>query len=520
MNPSDPSAADPGTVLREQLAAAERRWRLEWLCQTLGWVGLGLAAVFTVWSLIALAVPAAAREWPAGLMVALGAVVLIVVEAYRREPDWPRIRRRVDQQLGLPDTVLSAAELQDTPGSAGAAGWVARQLEQTTDLLRGVQWRTAWPVRIPWRSRGAFAVAVVAMTCLGWQFASLRASERPLPPTAGERDAAQALREVLDDWDKSQKEQPDPDLKQLLAELQPLREKLAAKDAALNERQAFTELSRVEEKLAAIQAKLDAQSIKPHAAEMAAAMDKVDGLGALAAALRRNDFEKAEGHAEKAAEQMAKPGAKPPQGEAAADAAGKLGKLAQQFAKNGNEGAQQSMSQMQSGLQQGQAQPMSDGLQGLKNSLSSQNKRDGQKRDLSLQLKLVGACKNCLGDEESLCRGISLLPKLSQTRSQKPGHGAGSEVDPNRNGAATELAADRNREHLNGTANEQGESETTQLSTLDPTAERTGTHGAANFQAYEKLSQQAVADESLPLAHRQTIKRYFESIRPAAQDQP
>lgn len=518
MNSSDDLPNDPGAVLRQQLAAAERRWRLEWLTRTLGRVGLVLAAFFVGWALLAWAVPTAAREWPVGLLVALATVALVIIESRRREPDWPRIRRRVDQQLGLPDTILTAAELHETPGPA--AGWAARQLEEAAGHLRGVQWRTAWPVRMPWRSRGALLMAVAAMACVGWQFAVLRASERPLPPTESERDAAQAMREILNDWDKSQQEQPDPELKKLLADLQPLREKLAAKDAALNERQAFTELNRVEEKLAAIQARLDAQSIKPQSAELAAALDKVDGLAALAAAVRRNDFEGAEKHADQAAEQMAKPGAKTPQGEQAADAAGRFGKLAQQFGKNGNAGAQQSMSQMQSGLQQSKADGMSNGLKGLKASLSTQNSRDSQKRNLSLQLKLMSLCKECLSDKESMCRCISLVPKLSQVRSKKPGHGAGSQIDPNREGAGTELAADRNREHLNGVANEQGESETTRTSTLDPTAERTGTRGAVSFQAYEKLSQQAVADENLPLAHRQTIKRYFESIRPAAQEQP
>ena len=519
-----PAPGDPGVILREQIAAAERRWRLEWLTWALGRLGVGLAVGFTVWSLLALAKPTLARGWPGGMIVALSAIILVILESRLREPDWPRIRRRIDHQLGLPDAVLTAAELQEVRATRSgvsdrASAWIARQLEQTTAHLHGLNWRTAWPVRVPWRSRAAYTLAVLAMAFLGWRFTALRASERPLPPTAREIDTAQALRDVFNDWDKSEKEHPDPELKKLLTDLQPLREKLAAKDAALNEREAFTELSKVEEKLAAMQAKLDAQSLQPMAADMAAALDKVDGLGALAAAVRKNDFEKAEAQADKAAEQMAKPGAKTPQGEQANDAAGRFGKLAQQFGQKGNDGAQQSMGQMQSGIQGNQSQQMSDGLKGLKSSLAGQNMRDAQKRGLSLQGKQMSLCKGSLGDKESLCRGMSLVPKLSLMRSKKPGHGAGSETDPNRTGAATELAADRNAEHLNGTANEQGESDTTNLSTLDPTAERTGTRGAANFQAYEKLSQQAIADENLPLAHRQTIKRYFESIRPA-QNQP
>jgi hypothetical protein len=526
MLPPDDSvpAANPGAALRTQIAAAEKRWRLEWLSRMLGRLGLLLAAVFTGWSLLTFVVPDTARHWPEGLILALGAVILVIGEGRLQPLDRLSIRRRIDRLLGLPDAVLTAAELQEigpSPGGAAppASAWIARQLEQTTSRLRGIDWRTAWPVRVPWWSGTAYALALLAVIFLGWRSEVVRAAERPPPPTARERDAARALRDVFNDWDQSQREHPDPELAKLLADLQPLREKLAGKDAALSEREAFTDLSRVEDKLAAIQARVDAQSLRPMAAEMAAALDKVDGLGALAAAVRRDDFPNAQAEAGRAAQQMAQPGAKLPPAAQANDAAGHFGQLAQKFGQAGNSGAGQSMSQMQTGLRRNQAAQVGEGLQNLQGSLATQNQRDSQNRDLKLQMKQMGVCKACLSDKESMCRGISLVPKLALMHSQKPGHGAGSETDPNRVGAPTELASDRNREHLEGVANEQGDTDTANLTTLDPNVEHVATRGAANFQAYEKLSQEAIADENLPLAHRQTIRRYFESIRPTG-DKP
>ena len=512
----DPSRPDdPATVLREQLAAAAKRWRLEWLARTLGRLVLVLAAIFTAWALLSFVLPTAARDWPAGALVALGAILLIVAESRLREPDWPRIRRRADRCLGLPDAVLSASEFQEGADTGGASTeWRARQLAQTTASLRQVDWRRAWPVRVPGAVRVSGLVTLLAIAFVGWRFTVLRASEAPPPPTAQARDTARALREVFDDWDQSERDQHDPELRKLLDELRPLREKLARKDAALEERDAFKELSRVEDKLAAAQARLDAQSLQPLAPDLAAALEKVDGLGTLAADVRRRDFEQAEARAEQAARQMQAPDAKTPQGPPAAEAAQKFARLSQKFGQQGNEGAQQSMSQMQNGLQQNQASQMSQGLGGLKQSLANQNARDAEKKNLSTQLRQMGMCKNGLGNKESLCRGIALMPKLSVQRNQKPGHGAGRETDLNRDGTASALASDRDQQKLSGTANEQGESETTTLSTLDPAQEHAGAAHAANFQAYEALSRQAVTDENLPLAHRQTIKRYFESIRP------
>ncbi len=518
----DPSRPDdPAGVLHAQLAAASARWRLEWLAGALGRLACGLGAIFVCWAALSWFVPGAARDWPVGALVALGAGLFVVAESRLREPDWPRIRRRADRCLGLPDAVLTAAEFQDGEASTGgAAEWRTRQLAQTATILQAVDWRRAWPVGVPRWGRLAGVVAVLAVAFVGWRFAVLRKSELPPPPTAQTRDTAQALRQVFDDWDQSERSQHDPELRKLLDGLRPLREKLARQDAAMEAKEAFKELSRVEDKLAAAQAKLDAPSLHPLAADLAAALEKVDGLGTLAAAVRRRDFEHAEAHAEQAAREMQAPGAKPPQDKQAADAAGKFGQLAQQFGQKGNEGAQQSMSAMQKGLQQNQASEMGKGLGGLKRSFANQNARDAQKRNLSLQMRQMSLCKGGLGDKESLCRSISLVPKLSLQRSEQAGHGASRETDPNRTGVASTLAADRSREKLDGTANDQGESETTNLSTLDPSHEHAGAASTANFHAYETLSRQAVADENLPLAHRQTIRRYFESIRPDGADQP
>lgn len=517
-----PNASDdPAEVLRAQLAAAAGRWRLEWLAGALGRLALGLAAIFALWAVGCLVMPTAARDWPAGALVALGAVLLVAAESRLREPDWPRIRRRADRCLGLPDAVLSASEFQEGEAAHGVAPeWRTQQLAQTAASLRQVDWRRVWPVGVSRAGRVAGVVALLAVAFVGWRYAGLRASELPPPSTAQTRDTAQALRQVFDDWDRSEHDQHDPELRKLLEELRPLREKLARPDAALEAKEAFKELSRVEDKLAAAQAKLDAQSIQPLAADLAAALEKVDGLGALAAAVRRHDFENAEARAEQAARQMQAPDAKTPQGAQAADAAGKFDTLAQQFGQKGNEGAQQSMGDLKNGLQQNQASEMGKGLGGLKQSLANQNARDAQKRNLSLQLRQMSMCKGGLGNKESLCQSISLVPKLSLQRSEQAGHGAGRDADPNRTGAGSALAADRTQEKLNGTADEQGENETTNLSTLEPPTEHAGAASAANFRAYEMLSRQAIADENLPLAHRQTIKRYFESIRPDGTDKP
>ena len=130
-----------------------------------------------------------------------------------------------------------------------------------------------------------------------------------------------------------------------------------------------------------------------------------------------------------------------------------------------------------------------------------------------MQLAQMGQCKDCLGTGKSLARGMSLIPKLA-TQKKEGGKGAGSEIDPNRFGAETQIASHRTEEKLTG-ALDTGDSEITTEKTNEKTRETISGARQAAFRQYEKLSREAIEDENIPLAHRQAIRKYFEMIRPA-----
>lgn len=97
---------------------------------------------------------------------------------------------------------------------------------------------------------------------------------------------------------------------------------------------------------------------------------------------------------------------------------------------------------------------------------------------------------------------------------QRGGTKAGVGVDNNDYGAATSLDSTKNKVTVTGQAGS-GHSETQTESTNDPHFE--GTASGVNPQqlaAYERLSEQASIDENLPVADRQAIKKYFQTIRP------
>ena len=102
-------------------------------------------------------------------------------------------------------------------------------------------------------------------------------------------EEAAPLEAVFKEWEEEQA--ADPALRKLMEETRPLRERLLNPSAGEGER--FADLHRLEEILAARQGELEARSPEAGAAAAAAALEPVEGMSALAAALRAKDFEKA-----------------------------------------------------------------------------------------------------------------------------------------------------------------------------------------------------------------------------------
>ncbi len=108
------------------------------------------------------------------------------------------------------------------------------------------------------------------------------------------------------------------------------------------------------------------------------------------------------------------------------------------------------------------------------------------------------------------------MPKLTEVlKQQQQGRGAGSDIAANKFGETTGLDVTRTQEFVSGQMTESGMSEITTEKTLQPQLEQTSDGTAeADFSVYEEMSRQAIEDENLPHSHRQSIRRYFESIRP------
>jgi len=511
------AASSPRAILRQQVLAATWRYRRDRLARfslVPGWIFCGILLLWLASACISPGLFGSA-SLALGFASVMAFMSILVILALKVDPR--AVQAKMDAAANWPDSVQSASSWPE----GEASEWHRLQEEQTMKLLESQSWKSNWPMRWPklaWvPGVGALAVAILLfMGQARWQQVQARTTRMAEDQAANLQAQKDMLEEVFKDWDQAQKEQPDPELEALLKELEPLREQLA--EGKLSEKEVFLEINKVQDRLKSMQDKLNKESIDPMAAELAAAMEPIDESGALAAALQKKDFAKAAEQLQKNMEKLQKKEAEMPKGEKAETAASRMGALAEKAKQNQQNQMSQSLQQMQQGLKEGDSNKMCQGMNGMKQSLQQQSNCQSQKKSLGTQMAQMNACKNPNGKGENKGSGISMgPPKLSLAKSKEPGKGAGTEVDPNRVGAETQLDANREKVGLTGSVGEGDSNVQTESSQVPVFEQKAGGVTAEQFAAYEKMSKQAAEDENLPLSYRESIKRYFENIRPGQQ---
>jgi hypothetical protein len=97
-------------------------------------------------------------------------------------------------------------------------------------------------------------------------------------------------------------------------------------------------------------------------------------------------------------------------------------------------------------------------------------------------------------------------------KSTRPSSNWGMGISGNVDGEKTKLDAARKRDQVQGQADE-GPSETE--TTHSPEGRQLAARGyRETYQKYRRMTEAALNSEPIPLGHRQTIRRYFELIRP------
>ena len=157
-----------------------------------------------------------------------------------------------------------------------------------------------------------------------------------------------------------------------------------------------------------------------------------------------------------------------------------------------------------------------DDLEGAQSRLRASSKKMRniallKKRDLQLA-KLLAECEAC----KACIAGVCQTDKdgLSYRLSQTPSTGIGKATSAGQLGQQTiSLDSTLNLEQITGV---QGEgSSTVQTSKTSAEGQQSAVSYKDAYTKYQKLSEDALTEEQIPLGYKFYVKRYFESIKPS-----
>jgi len=471
-------------VRRRQLGLLVLRHAANWLlASSLVGVGLGLwrwqgAGAAGTGTLLWLAV---------GILLVgpvLGAVIGLL-----RGRNFPFAAAAVDRQYGLKDRTVSAVDFirrgQPTPIHE-------LQVADALEHLAGLDPRAVAPFRLPIALRYAALALALGLGLLLWPRVGTVGAAPALPLDAVVA-AAEEAEESLEDLQEAAKKENDPKLKDLVQKLTETIEEM--KLPGVDTKEALAKLSEMQAAIAAQQAQFNVGLVDAQMQALGEAMASTQALEGAGQALQQGKYDKA---------------------------AQELDKVEPKFDRKETKTLKEKLAQAAKAMEEAGLTDLSTATTELSESLDdlataqgackklgnlarSQGRRRRISDLLALSTRNLGECKgNC--DKNGGAK-IRLRKK-----SEKPTSHWGLAISGNTDGEQTKLDSARKREQVQGEMGEgASETETTHMPEGRQTAARTYRE---QYQKYRRMTEAALDSEPIPLGHRQTIRRYFELIRP------
>lgn len=478
--------------IQQQLGVVQARQQRQWLGQCVSWglIAGGLAGC--AGGLARLLSDAVGWEWVAGPVLVgpvLGALYATL---------WSRPLRAAavatDRRYGLQDRMTTAWSFL-THGTP-ATPWQALQLADAEVHLEGVDPREVAPYRAP-RSLPAGVMLSLGALLLGY----VTASPPPAVAATAPNDVivAQANRaaEELAKLQEFQQDEADPLIEELMQQLAQKIEEL--REPGVDPKEALAKLSEMEAALQAQQMQLSTQQTDAQLKAVGDALSLAQELQAAGQAMSAGKLDEAAEHLMKLQDL--------PKLDRQTEKA--LTEQLQQLAKNSGTGSQrqlqEALTQLSAGLSQGNASQFREGLQGLAGECRKQGRRTRLADLLRKQCQCLSECK---GECESQCKNPGMSNK-------KGGKNWGLASSGNETGDKTARLNSPHQMNLTGQESPDGDVDIETEHTPEARQEALRQY-REKVEKYQQLSESVLDSEPIPLGHRQTIRRYFELIRPVA----
>jgi hypothetical protein len=430
-----------------------------------------------------------------GLAITIMAVgpFLGALAALLRRPGWHGAASAVDAAYSLKDRAATALDFLT---KANPSALHTLQISDAAKHLETVKAVDVVPFRLSRAVPAAVGAFVVALGLLCWPIAGRAAKAAPSSPLPQIVEQAERIDENLDQLDQLARTERDKELEKLVQELREKAEEL--KQPGVDVKEALAKISEMQTAIAATQAQfniglVDAQlhslgeALVPAASLEAAGKDMIEAKYDKAAekldameppALNRKETKTIQENLKKVASEMGEVGL------------GQLGEAAAEIAE---------------GLGGGGEGKFKKGTKELAKLVKGQGSRKRIKEILDAELARLSECKGeCQSDKTARIR----MP----TKTESPTQNWGASISGNINGPRTERKAGRDLKEITG---KPGDGASEVETTHSPEGRQTSSRAYKDaYQKYRKMSEAVLDSEPIPLGHRQTIRRYFELIRP------
>lgn len=479
-------------TIRERVQAVQIRQQQQWLWQC---ASHGLLAGGSLGCLVAVVRVLAhgSFSWLWVLAVVLTPLMIGTGWAFARSMSLVAAARFIDHACNLKDRAQTALQFIET-GESNALRQL--QIADAEQHLNQVNPARLVPVTAPrsWAWGVLSSVAAILIAFLSTPAIPVMAAAEP---NAVVVEQATIAAESLEQLKEFQKEEQDPELDRMLKDMN--RQLTELSEAAVDPKEALAKLSEMESELQAMQQELADTNAEAQLKEVGEALSLAESMAMAGQALSSGEMDKAAAELAK----MEMPDLDRKTEKAVTEKLEQAGEKAASAQKK-QQAIQEAISQMNEGLSSGNREKFQEGTKGL----AGECKKQGRRKKLSDLLKKQCQClAECKSECEGECRNMAQGNKKGGEKA-----GKGTAGDPT-NGEKT--ARQQTGQEMRLTAEDTGSGDADTETTTNPEQEQEAVRQyRQNAEKYEALSESALESESIPLGHRQTIRRYFELIRP------
>lgn len=427
------------------------------------------------------------------VLVAGPIVGMLLGALWRRS--WNEAAAAVDARYSLKDRTITALDFM-----AKGETTVFHRLEvaDAEEHLATIQPADVAPFRVPRVIPFALGALAVALLLFLVPLRGNKAAAEPLAPIPEIVAEAVKIGENIEALDDLAKQERDKELQELVKQLKEKVEEL--KQPGVDEREALAKLSEMQAAIAAQQAQYNVGLVDGQLQAMGDALVPADSLEAAGQALQEGKFDQAA----KELEKLENPELDRKEAKAVEE---KLKQVAQSMGDAGLGQMSAAATEMAEGIKDGKNAKFKKGSKTMATLTKGHGRRRKIKEILDIEIDDLNESKGRMknpGDKAARYR----KPEKSKT----PSSDWGASISGNVEGDQTNMASKRDLKEVTGNPGD-GPSE------METTHSPEGRQSAARqyrekYQKYSKMAESVLDSEPIPLGHRETIRKYFELIRP------